>query len=44
MSRDDKQIEDKYVAKPDSQVYDRYDRVNTPAHYDLNHATPNTLE
>lgn len=43
MSRDDKQIHDKYVAKPKSQYYDPEERVNTPDLYELNHATPSVL-
>lgn len=43
MTRDDKQRFDKYVAKPKSRYYDRYDTVNTPSNYDLHHATPTVL-
>lgn len=43
MSRDDKQVNDKYVAKPKSQYYDPEDTENTPNLYELQHATPSRL-
>lgn len=43
MSRDDKKVYDKYVAKTNSVPYDKHDETNTPERYTLNHATPSTL-